>query len=167
MSDSDDEIVPSVCSWEVGELGNSDNRFGISKQPSRHSQRHQQQQQRWWKNLWPSTFFTWGAASSSSSLSSPSCISKTSPSSSAPSKDISLSRILSSCSERFLSCSGRFDTKQHQHMRSQSFDTSSMSKGSMLVPESNKSSFDARHVPRFSTKWFQKDFGHGNTSFTR
>jgi hypothetical protein len=96
--DSDDDIVPSVGSWETLSERSSEppatTCCRTSHSSSSSTTTTTSSRNRWWKQLWPTTF-------------SVSCTSKTSA-------KVSPTRLLSSCSERFLSCSGRvtaFDTR--------------------------------------------------------
>lgn len=94
--DSDDDIVPSVGSWETLSERSSEPPATTCFRTSHSSTTAttSSSRNRWWKQLWPTTF-------------SVSCTSKTSA-------KVSPTRLLSSCSERFLSCSGRvtaFDTR--------------------------------------------------------
>ena len=96
--DSDDDIVPSVGSWETLSERSSEPPATTTCCRTSHSSSSTttttSSRSRWWKQLWPTTF-------------SVSCTSKTSA-------KVSPTRLLSSCSERFLSCSGRvtaFDTR--------------------------------------------------------
>ena len=94
--DSDDDIVPSVGSWETLSERSSEPPTTTCFRSSHSSSTTTttSSRNRWWKQLWPTTF-------------SVSCTSKTSA-------KVSPTRLLSSCSERFLSCSDRvtaFDTR--------------------------------------------------------